>query len=75
MTNIKSGPTAIVPKDPQPSVDRIDDLARRILTGDTYFLNFNVILFGKNIKFLNSLTLYIKTILLVASYCGKVDLS
>ena len=29
-----SGPTAPVPKDPQPSVDRIDELARRILTGD-----------------------------------------
>jgi hypothetical protein len=25
-----SGPTAAVPKDPQPSVDRIDELARRI---------------------------------------------
>lgn len=40
MTNIKSGPTAIVPKDPQPSVDRIDDLARRILTGDILLPKF-----------------------------------
>lgn len=27
-------------KDPQPSVDRIDDLARRILTGDIYLPKF-----------------------------------
>lgn len=28
-----SGPTAPVPRDPQPNVDRIDDLARQILSG------------------------------------------
>ncbi len=27
-------------KDPQPSVDRIDDLAKRILTGDIYLPRF-----------------------------------
>jgi hypothetical protein len=31
---------ATVPKDPQPSVDRIDDLARRILTGDILLPKF-----------------------------------
>lgn len=40
MTIINSGPTAIVPKDPQPSVDRIDDLARRILSGDILLPKF-----------------------------------
>jgi hypothetical protein len=35
-----SGPTAIVPKDPQPSVDRIDELARRVLTGDILLPKF-----------------------------------
>src|ERR1035438_2401086 len=35
-----SGPTAPVPKDPQPSVDRIDDLARRILKGDILLPKF-----------------------------------
>lgn len=30
---VTSGPTAPVPKDPQPNVDRIDDLARQILSG------------------------------------------
>lgn len=35
-----SGPTAPVPKDPQPSVDRIDDLARRILSGDILLPKF-----------------------------------
>ena len=35
-----SGPTASVPKDPQPSVDRIDDLARRILSGDILLPKF-----------------------------------
>ncbi|HEV2863068.1 MAG TPA: DUF262 domain-containing protein [Pyrinomonadaceae bacterium] len=35
-----SGPTATVPKDPQPSVDRIDELARRILTGDILLPKF-----------------------------------
>jgi hypothetical protein len=35
-----SGPLAPVPKDPQPSVDRIDDLARRILTGDILLPKF-----------------------------------
>lgn len=39
-SKITSGPTAIVPKDPQPSVDRIDDLARRILTGDILLPKF-----------------------------------
>ncbi len=35
-----SGPTAPVPKDPQPSVDRIDELARRILKGDILLPKF-----------------------------------
>lgn len=35
-----SGPTASVPKDPQPSVDRIDELARRILSGDILLPKF-----------------------------------
>lgn len=37
---ITSGPTAPLPKDPQPSVDRIDDLARRILSGDILLPKF-----------------------------------
>ena len=40
MDKIKSGPTATIPKDPQPSVDRIDDLARRILSGDILLPKF-----------------------------------
>jgi|SRR6476469_3129991 len=35
-----SGPTAAVPKDPQPSVDRIDGLATRILSGDILLPKF-----------------------------------
>ena len=35
-----SGPIAPVPKDPQPSVDRIEELARRILTGDILLPKF-----------------------------------
>jgi hypothetical protein len=35
-----SGPTAQPPKDPQPSVDRIDGLAARILTGDILLPKF-----------------------------------
>ncbi len=35
-----SGPTAPLPKDPQPTVDRIDDLARRILSGDILLPKF-----------------------------------
>lgn len=35
-----SGPTATLPKDPQPSVDRIDELARRILVGDILLPKF-----------------------------------
>ncbi len=35
-----SGPTASAPKDPQPSVDRIDELARRILVGDILLPKF-----------------------------------
>lgn len=35
-----SGPTAPVPKDPQPSVDRIDELARRIISGDILLPKF-----------------------------------
>ncbi|MBS1860952.1 MAG: DUF262 domain-containing protein [Actinobacteria bacterium] len=35
-----SGPTAPVPKDPQPSVDRIDGLATRILSGDILLPKF-----------------------------------
>lgn len=38
--NAASGPTAPVPKDPQPSVDRIDELARRILSGDILLPKF-----------------------------------
>jgi hypothetical protein len=38
--SVSSGPTASVPKDPQPSVDRIDDLARRILKGDILLPKF-----------------------------------
>ena len=36
----RSGPTALVPKDPQPTVDRIDELARRILNGDILLPKF-----------------------------------
>lgn len=39
-TTVPSGPTAAVPKDPQPSVDRIDELSRRILTGDILLPKF-----------------------------------
>jgi uncharacterized protein with ParB-like and HNH nuclease domain len=35
-----SGPTAPIPKDPQPSVDRIEELARRILNGDILLPKF-----------------------------------
>lgn len=35
-----SGPQAPVPKDPQPSVDRIDELARRVLSGDILLPKF-----------------------------------
>jgi hypothetical protein len=34
------GPQAKPPKDPQPTVDRIDDLARRVLTGDILLPKF-----------------------------------
>jgi len=37
---VDSGPTATLPKDPQPSVDRIDELARRILSGDILLPKF-----------------------------------
>lgn len=40
MSKIASGPTAPIPKDPQPTVDRIDDLARRILSGDILLPKF-----------------------------------
>jgi hypothetical protein len=36
----ESGPTAPIPKDPQPSVDRIDGLASRILSGDILLPKF-----------------------------------
>ena len=36
----ESGPTALVPKDPQPAVERIDSLARRILAGDILLPKF-----------------------------------
>lgn len=39
-TATASGPTAVVPKDPQPTVDRIDELARRILSGDILLPKF-----------------------------------
>jgi hypothetical protein len=39
-TKPESGPTAPVPKDPQPSVDRIDELARRVLAGDILLPQF-----------------------------------
>lgn len=35
-----SGPTAPIPRDPQPTVDRIDGLANRILTGDILLPKF-----------------------------------
>ena len=35
-----AGPTAPVPKDPQPTVDRIDELARRIKIGDVLLPKF-----------------------------------
>lgn len=35
-----SGPIAPPPKDPQPTVDRIDELARRVLTGDILLPKF-----------------------------------
>ena len=41
MSNAPVPPAPIKPiKDPQPSVDRIDDLAKRILTGDIYLPKF-----------------------------------
>ena len=36
----KSGPTAPLPKDPQPTVDRVDELARRVLSGDILLPKF-----------------------------------
>lgn len=39
-TKSESGPTAPIPKDPQPSVDRIDELAKRVLTGDILLPQF-----------------------------------
>ena len=38
--NPSSGPTASPPKDPQPSVDRIEELAKRVLTGDILLPKF-----------------------------------
>src|SRR5207248_2076086 len=35
-----SGPTPAVPKDPQPTVDRIDELSRRIVSGDILLPKF-----------------------------------
>src|SRR5262245_5361569 len=35
-----SGPTAPMPKDPQPTVDRIEELARRIRSGDILLPKF-----------------------------------
>lgn len=41
MNNAVAAPAPVKPiKDPQPSVDRIDDLAKRILTGDIYLPKF-----------------------------------
>ncbi len=41
MSNAAAAPASVKPiKDPQPSVDRIDDLAKRILTGDIYLPKF-----------------------------------
>lgn len=40
LSALSSGPQAAVPKDPQPSVDHIDDLARRILKGDILLPKF-----------------------------------
>jgi len=40
VASLVSGPTAPIPKDPQPSVDRIDELARRILIGDVLLPKF-----------------------------------
>ena len=42
----ESGPTAPIPKDPQPSVDRIDELARRVCWAIFSFLNFRENLYG-----------------------------
>jgi hypothetical protein len=39
-TIANSGPTAPIPKDPQPAVDRIDELARRIRSGDILLPKF-----------------------------------
>lgn len=39
-TTAASGPTAPVPRDPQPNVDRIDGLASRILSGDILLPKF-----------------------------------
>jgi len=39
-TKLESSPIAPVPKDPQPSVDRIDELARRVLAGDILLPQF-----------------------------------
>jgi hypothetical protein len=39
-TLLMTGPTATPPKDPQPSVDRVDELARRILSGDILLPKF-----------------------------------
>jgi len=39
-TQATSGPTAKPPRDPQPTVDRIDELARRILSGDILLPKF-----------------------------------
>src|SRR5947207_3188958 len=41
MSNATAAPAPVKPiKDPQPSVDRIDDLAKRILTGDIFLPKF-----------------------------------
>ena len=40
MRQAASGPTAPVPKDPQPSVDRIEELATRIIQGDILLPKF-----------------------------------
>lgn len=37
---VADAPTSPLPKDPQPTVDRIDELARRILTGDIVLPKF-----------------------------------
>lgn len=51
----QSGPTAKAPKDPQPSVDRVDELARRILLGDILLPKFQRDFVWDKVQILNLL--------------------